>query len=259
MEGVAVEEGLEGGGDGVKVLLRADFAGGHCIGENLLPERHFFLHNLVIAFSQVRIVALDLQDEEKVGVGGILWQSLTDSIQIVCPGVDNALKIGLDEVLEGHTFRVIHFVVDVLLFQYLADDDLAEEVQFGLGIIEDGAAGEARGLFNLVQSQVTDVAGEQQREGLGEELLLIVLSHCQACAFLQRYALFSLCLHTIWYVNNILFSIFALLVSRTLKQMETIKTELYEAPTTTVIEVKAEGAILVVSGDAPQYEGPYDF
>ena len=41
--------------------------------------------------------------------------------------------------------------------------------------------------------------------------------------------------------------------------METIKTELYEAPTTTVIVVKAEGAILVVSGDAPQYDGPYDF
>ena len=41
--------------------------------------------------------------------------------------------------------------------------------------------------------------------------------------------------------------------------METIKHDLYEAPTTTVIEVKAKGAILVVSGDAPQYEGPYDF
>ncbi len=41
--------------------------------------------------------------------------------------------------------------------------------------------------------------------------------------------------------------------------METIKTELYEAPTTTVIEVKAEGAILVVSGDAPQYDGPEEF
>ena len=31
------------------------------------------------------------------------------------------------------------------------------------------------------------------------------------------------------------------------------------APTTTVIEVKDEGAILVVSGDAPQYEGPHNF
>ncbi len=41
--------------------------------------------------------------------------------------------------------------------------------------------------------------------------------------------------------------------------METIKHEKYEAPTTTVIEVKAEEALLVVSGDAPQYEGPYDF
>ncbi len=41
--------------------------------------------------------------------------------------------------------------------------------------------------------------------------------------------------------------------------METIKHELYDAPTTTVIEVKAEGAILVVSGDAPQYDGPYNF
>ena len=41
--------------------------------------------------------------------------------------------------------------------------------------------------------------------------------------------------------------------------METIKHELYDAPTTTVIEIKAEGAILVVSGDAPQYDGPYNF
>ena len=136
VEGVAVEEGLEGGGNGVKVLLRADFTGHHCIGEDFLPERHFFLHNLVIALAKVRIVALNLQDEEKVGVGGILWQSLTDSIQIVCPGVDNAFQVGLDEVLEGHPLRVVHFAVDVLLFQYLADDDLAEEVQFGLGIIE---------------------------------------------------------------------------------------------------------------------------
>ena len=141
VEGVAVEEGLEGGGNGVQILLRADFTGSHSIGENLLPERNFFLHNLIIAFSQVRIVALDLQDEEEVGVGGILGQSLTDSIQIVCPGVDNALKIGLDEVLEGHPFRVVHFLVDVLFFQDLADDDLAEEVQFGFGIIEDSPPG----------------------------------------------------------------------------------------------------------------------
>ena len=41
--------------------------------------------------------------------------------------------------------------------------------------------------------------------------------------------------------------------------METIKQDLYEAPVATVIEVKAEGAILVVSGDAPQYEGPEEF
>ena len=41
--------------------------------------------------------------------------------------------------------------------------------------------------------------------------------------------------------------------------METIEQDLYEAPTTTVIEVKAEGAILVVSGDTPQYEGPIGF
>ena len=54
---------------------------------------------------------------------------MTDSIQIICPGVDDALQIGLDEVLEGHALRVVHFVVDVLLFQYLADDDLSEEAQ----------------------------------------------------------------------------------------------------------------------------------
>jgi hypothetical protein len=51
-------------------------------------------------------------------------------------------------------------------------------------------------------------------------------------------------------------------VSKTIENditMETIKTELYEAPTTDVIVVKAEGAILVVSGDAPQYEGPEEF
>lgn len=71
VEGVAVEEGLEGGGDGVQFLLRADFTRGHGIGENLLPEGDFVLHNLVIAFAKVRIVALDLQDKEKVGVGGI--------------------------------------------------------------------------------------------------------------------------------------------------------------------------------------------
>ena len=41
--------------------------------------------------------------------------------------------------------------------------------------------------------------------------------------------------------------------------METIQHELYEAPTTDVIVVKTEGAILVVSGDAPQYEGPEEF
>ena len=36
--------------------------------------------------------------------------------------------------------------------------------------------------------------------------------------------------------------------------METIKHELYEAPTTTVIEVKAEEAILTVSGRRNMYE-----
>jgi hypothetical protein len=41
--------------------------------------------------------------------------------------------------------------------------------------------------------------------------------------------------------------------------METIEQDLYEAPTTNVIVVKAEGAILTVSGDAPQYEGPEEF
>ena len=44
VEGVAVEKGLEGGGNGVQILLRADFTGSHCIGEDLLPERNFFLH-----------------------------------------------------------------------------------------------------------------------------------------------------------------------------------------------------------------------
>ena len=38
--------------------------------------------------------------------------------------------------------------------------------------------------------------------------------------------------------------------------METIEQDLYEAPAANVIVVKAEGAILTVSGDAPQYEGP---
>ena len=97
-------------------------------------------------------------NKEKVGVGGILGQSLTDSIQIVCSGVDHALKISLDEVLEGHPLRVVHFAVDVLLFQHLSDDDLTEEVQLGLGIVEDGASGEARGLFHFFQGEVADVA-----------------------------------------------------------------------------------------------------
>ncbi len=38
-----------------------------------------------------------------------------------------------------------------------------------------------------------------------------------------------------------------------------IMQDLYEAPTSDVIVLKAKGAILVVSGDAPQYDGPYDF
>ena len=129
-------------------------------------------------------------------MGGILGQSLTDSIQIVCPGVDNAFQVGLDEVLEGHSFRVVHFAVDVLLFQHLADDNLAEEVQFGFGIVEDGAAGEPRGLFHFVQGEVADVAGEQQREGLGKEFFFIVLSHCQSCIF-TKIVTFLLCSHTV--------------------------------------------------------------
>ena len=51
-------------------------------------------------------------------------------------------------------------------------------------------------------------------------------------------------------------------VSKTIENditMETIKTELYEAPTTDVIVVRAVGVILTVSGDAPQYEGPEEF
>ena len=64
MEGVAVEEGLEGGGDGVKVLLGGDFAGGNGIGQDFLPEVDFVLHDGVIAFAQVGIIALDLQDGE---------------------------------------------------------------------------------------------------------------------------------------------------------------------------------------------------
>jgi hypothetical protein len=49
------------------------------------------------------------------------------------------------------------------------------------------------------------------------------------------------------------------LVSRNLDKMETIKHDLYETPITTVVEVKAEEAILTVSGDAPQYDGPHEF
>ena len=41
--------------------------------------------------------------------------------------------------------------------------------------------------------------------------------------------------------------------------MEPIMHEKYEAPATMVIEVKAQGAILSVSGDAPQYDGPEEF
>lgn len=99
--------------------------------------------------------------------------------------MDNAFQVGLDEVLEGHSFRVVHFAVDVLLFQYLADDYLAEEVQFGLGIIEDSPPGEARCLFHFVQGEVADVMGEQQREGLGEELFFVILSH--ATKFTNNY------------------------------------------------------------------------
>ena len=41
--------------------------------------------------------------------------------------------------------------------------------------------------------------------------------------------------------------------------METIKKAFYEAPTVTVIAVQGKGAILNVSGDAPQYVGPEVF
>jgi hypothetical protein len=41
--------------------------------------------------------------------------------------------------------------------------------------------------------------------------------------------------------------------------MEKTKNELYQTPTTNVIEVNAKGTILIVSGDAPQYEGPEEF
>ena len=40
---------------------------------------------------------------------------------------------------------------------------------------------------------------------------------------------------------------------------ETIKKEFYETPTMTVIGVKVDRAILTVSGEAAQYEGPYEF
>ena len=87
-------------------------------------------------------------------------------------------------------------------------------------------------------------------------LFSLIANHVR---FYKDTHFFFLGLHTVWYFNNILFSIFVLLVSRTLKQMETIKHEKYEAPTINVIVVKAEGAILTVSGDAPQYEGPEEF
>lgn len=41
--------------------------------------------------------------------------------------------------------------------------------------------------------------------------------------------------------------------------METNKKRKYETPTTDVIEVRLEGAVLTMSGDAPQYRGPYEF
>ena len=41
--------------------------------------------------------------------------------------------------------------------------------------------------------------------------------------------------------------------------MEPIMHEKYEAPAINVIVVKAEDAILTVSGDAPQYDGPEEF
>ncbi len=41
--------------------------------------------------------------------------------------------------------------------------------------------------------------------------------------------------------------------------METFQHELYEAPTMTIVELKADGTILTVSGDAPQYVGPEEF
>lgn len=41
--------------------------------------------------------------------------------------------------------------------------------------------------------------------------------------------------------------------------MKKKNTEVYEAPTTGVVELKVESRILNVSGDAPQYEGPLSF
>ncbi len=162
VEGRTVEDGLEGGGYGVKVFLRADFAGGDCVGEDFLPEGDFVLHDGVVAFAQVRVIAFDLQDEEKVGVGGILGQGAGDGIQVVGPGADDASEVGLDEVLEGHAIRVVHLAVDVLLFQHLADNDLAEEIQLVFGIIEDSAAGKTRGVLYFFQRKVADVVGKQQ-------------------------------------------------------------------------------------------------
>ena len=41
--------------------------------------------------------------------------------------------------------------------------------------------------------------------------------------------------------------------------MEANKKRKYVTPTTDVIEVRLEGCVLNMSGDAPQYRGPYEF
>ena len=87
--------------------------------------------------------------------------------------------------------------------------------------------------------------------------LLFSLIADKVCLYKDTHFFFSVCIPFGMLLTYFLVSLHP--VSRTLKQMETIKHDLYEAPTTTVIEVKAEGAILVVSGDAPQYEGPIGF
>ena len=68
--------------------------------------------------------------------------------------------------------------------------------------------------------------------------------------------------HTIWYLYRHFpeKSVFRIIITLNKKyEMETIKKRKYEAPTTDVIGVRVEGTILTISGDAPQYRGPYEF